>query len=203
MGELQLCLDQDYQNTSYVTRYVAPGDGELINFQPGSGIAMSYDDLKVIKAHRLVQSIATGQSVGATIHDALKAAENRCDGRVRCETPGSRLIGQGGAIPALTAHLRRRPLSARGSKLELILGMRTVERRRRLLLALGAIGVAALVIGAGLFQPWRLFVDERGMICCRPRFSFHRAPSSRLTPFQASQRQRSRLPNPRSSAAAG
>ena len=39
--------------------------------------------------------------------------------------------------------------------------MRTVERRRRLLLALGAIGVAALVIGAGLFQPWRLFVDER------------------------------------------
>ena len=57
MGELQLCLDQDYQNASYVTRYVAPGDGELINFQPGSGIAMGYDDLKVIEAHRLVQSI--------------------------------------------------------------------------------------------------------------------------------------------------
>ncbi len=75
MGELQLCLDQDYQNASYVTRYVAPGDGELINFQPGSGIAMGYDDLKVIEAHRLVQSIATGQPVGATIHDALKAAE--------------------------------------------------------------------------------------------------------------------------------
>jgi predicted dehydrogenase len=75
MGELRLCLDQDYQNASYVTRYVAPGDGELINFQPGSGIAMGYDDLKVIEAHRLVQSIATGQSVGATIHDALKAAE--------------------------------------------------------------------------------------------------------------------------------
>ncbi len=75
MGELQLCLDQDYQNASFVTRYVAPGDGELINFQPGSGIAMGYDDLKVIEAHRLVQSIATGQPVGATIHDALKAAE--------------------------------------------------------------------------------------------------------------------------------
>ncbi len=75
MGELRLCLDQDYQNASYVTRYVAPGDGELINFQPGSGIAMGYDDLKVIEAHRLVQSIATGQSVGATIHDALKAAK--------------------------------------------------------------------------------------------------------------------------------
>ena len=36
---------------------------------------MGYDDLKVIEAHRLVQSIATGQPVGATIHDALKAAE--------------------------------------------------------------------------------------------------------------------------------
>ena len=75
MGELQLCLDQDYQNAWFVTRYVAPGDGELINFRPGSGVAMGYDDLKVIEARRLVQSIATGRSVGATIHDALRAAE--------------------------------------------------------------------------------------------------------------------------------
>ena len=34
MGELQLCLDQDYQNASYVTHYVAPGDGELITSSP-------------------------------------------------------------------------------------------------------------------------------------------------------------------------
>jgi predicted dehydrogenase len=74
MGELRLCLDQDYQNASYVTQYVAPGAGELGRFQPGGGIAMGYDDLKVIEAERLVRSIATGTPVGATIEDALVAA---------------------------------------------------------------------------------------------------------------------------------
>ena len=40
--------------------------------------------------------------------------------------------------------------------------MAAVRRRRGLLVAVGtALGVAALVIAAGLFQPWRLFVDER------------------------------------------
>ncbi|HEY5822193.1 MAG TPA: Gfo/Idh/MocA family oxidoreductase [Propionibacteriaceae bacterium] len=75
MGELQVCLDQDFQNASYATRYVGPGDGELGSFQPGSGIAMSYDDLKVIEAHRLVSSISTGVAQGATIADAAIAAE--------------------------------------------------------------------------------------------------------------------------------
>ena len=75
MGELRVCLDQDYQNASYATHYVAPGDGELGLFQPGSGIPMGYDDLKVIEAHRLVESIATGTPVGATIDDAVRAAQ--------------------------------------------------------------------------------------------------------------------------------
>jgi predicted dehydrogenase len=74
MGELQLCLDQDYQDASFTTHFVAVGDGELAAFQPGTGIAMSYDDLKVIEARRLVQSIADGKPRGATIHDALVAA---------------------------------------------------------------------------------------------------------------------------------
>lgn len=75
MGELRVCLDQDYQNASYATHYVAPGDGELGLFQPGSGIPMGYDDLKVIEAHHLVESIATGTPRGATIEDAVRAAQ--------------------------------------------------------------------------------------------------------------------------------
>jgi predicted dehydrogenase len=75
MGELQLCLDQDYQNAHFSTHYVAPGDGDLARFQPASGIAMSYDDLKIVEAHHLVQSIATGHAHGANIEDALYAAE--------------------------------------------------------------------------------------------------------------------------------
>jgi predicted dehydrogenase len=75
MGELQLCLDQDYQNASFLTHYVAPGDGHLARFQPAAGIAMSYDDLKIVEAYRLVQSIATGKAQGANVEDALYAAE--------------------------------------------------------------------------------------------------------------------------------
>jgi predicted dehydrogenase len=75
MGELQLCVDQDFQNAYFLTHYVAPGDGGFARFQPAAGIAMGYDDLKVVEAHRLVQSIATGQAHGATVEDALYAAE--------------------------------------------------------------------------------------------------------------------------------
>ena len=75
MGELQLCLDQDSQNASFLTHYVAPGDGDLARFQPAAGIAMSYDDLKIVEAYRLVQSIATGEAHGANVEDALYAAE--------------------------------------------------------------------------------------------------------------------------------
>jgi predicted dehydrogenase len=75
MGELQLCVDQDFQNAYFLTHYVAPGDGEFARFQPAAGIAMGYDDLKLVEAYRLVQSIATGQADGATVEDALYAAE--------------------------------------------------------------------------------------------------------------------------------
>ena len=75
MGELELCLDQDYQNASFRTHYVAPGDGDLARFQPASGLAMSYDDLKIVEAYRFVHAIATGEVLGATVEDALSAAE--------------------------------------------------------------------------------------------------------------------------------
>jgi predicted dehydrogenase len=74
MGELRVCLDQDYQDASYSTLLISPGLGELSSFQPGSGIAMGYDDLKVIEAHRLLLSIESGKPHGATVHDALISA---------------------------------------------------------------------------------------------------------------------------------
>ena len=74
MGELRATRGPDVVDAGYDTHFVTPGDGELGAFQPGSGIAMGYDDLKVIEAHRLVRSIAEGRPVGATISDALRAA---------------------------------------------------------------------------------------------------------------------------------
>jgi predicted dehydrogenase len=74
MNELQVCVDQDFQNAFFTTRYAAPGDGEFGSFQPGANNPMGFDDLKVIEARRLVQSIADDKPHGATIHDALIAA---------------------------------------------------------------------------------------------------------------------------------
>ncbi|MFE4835238.1 Gfo/Idh/MocA family protein [Arthrobacter sp. NPDC056691] len=75
MGELQVCLDQDYQAATWSTHRIGPADGEAGLFQPDTAIAMSYDDLKVIEAKRLISSIATGKPEGATIADVLRAAE--------------------------------------------------------------------------------------------------------------------------------
>ncbi len=75
MGELRSALDQDYVDAAYATRFVRPDDGELAAFQPGAGVAMGFDDLKVVELRRLVTAIATGRPVGATIENAVRAAE--------------------------------------------------------------------------------------------------------------------------------
>lgn len=74
MGELRVCLGQGHQDAGWETRSVRPGDGELSAFQPGAGIPMSYDDLKVVECHLLARSIVTGERLGPTIDDAVVAA---------------------------------------------------------------------------------------------------------------------------------
>jgi predicted dehydrogenase len=74
MGVLSTCLGEEYQDAAWQERYVGPGVGEVGAFQPGAGVAMGYDDLKVIEAERFVRSVSLGEPVGATIEDALVAA---------------------------------------------------------------------------------------------------------------------------------
>jgi predicted dehydrogenase len=74
MGVLQTCLDQDYQAASWTTHRVGPKDGEAGAFQPDTAIPISFDDLKVVEAKRLLDSIVTGTSDGATIADMVQAA---------------------------------------------------------------------------------------------------------------------------------
>jgi predicted dehydrogenase len=74
MGELAVSAGTDYLNQSVSTAFVAPGHGELAAFQPGAGIAMGYDDLKVIEAARFLQSVADGKPHGATAADAVASA---------------------------------------------------------------------------------------------------------------------------------
>ena len=74
MGELELGAGTKYANQMVETVLVGPGQGEFGLFQPGAGIAMSYDDTKVIEAARFIEAISTGNSRGAVVEDAAIAA---------------------------------------------------------------------------------------------------------------------------------
>ncbi len=73
MGELLVGAGEP-MSQSVSTVYVGPGHGDFGAFQPGAGIAMSYDDLKVIEAARFLRSVADGKAHGATIDDAVASA---------------------------------------------------------------------------------------------------------------------------------
>jgi predicted dehydrogenase len=75
MGELALSVGARYLDQPTTTVFVGPDCGDYAAFQPGAGIAMSYDDLKVVEAHRLLASVATGVEHGATVDDAVASAQ--------------------------------------------------------------------------------------------------------------------------------
>jgi predicted dehydrogenase len=73
MNELGVSAGGDYENQPVSTIYVGPAHGDYAAFQPGSGIAMGYDDLKVIEAHNFLRSIAEGTAHGTTLWDAVRS----------------------------------------------------------------------------------------------------------------------------------
>jgi predicted dehydrogenase len=52
---------EHYRDGGYARELMGPSHPDFAHFQPGTGIAMGYDDLKVIEAYRFLQSIADGQ----------------------------------------------------------------------------------------------------------------------------------------------
>jgi predicted dehydrogenase len=74
MNELGVGLGGTYQDQPVSTVHVGPGHGEYAAFQPGAGIAMGYDDLKVIEAYYFLRSIAEGTPHGTTLADAVRSA---------------------------------------------------------------------------------------------------------------------------------
>ena len=74
MNELGVALGDAYQDQAVSTMYVGPGHGAYAAFQPGSAVAMGYDDLKVIEADAFLRSIADDAPHGATLADAVRAA---------------------------------------------------------------------------------------------------------------------------------
>ncbi|HEX4250502.1 MAG TPA: Gfo/Idh/MocA family oxidoreductase [Pseudonocardia sp.] len=64
--------------SGYTTVLAHGGLGEYARFQPGPGIAMGYDDLKVIEAARFLRAVLEGDTAGTahcTVVDAHAAAE--------------------------------------------------------------------------------------------------------------------------------
>ena len=58
LNELQLHRTDGKGDRGYRTVFAAPGMGDFAKFQPGAGISMSYDDLKVTEAYNFLSSIA-------------------------------------------------------------------------------------------------------------------------------------------------
>lgn len=73
-GQLEVSVGDDYQGQPTVMHFSEPGHGEYARFQPGGGIAMSYDDSKVIEAAMLLEAITTGVNNQATLADAVASA---------------------------------------------------------------------------------------------------------------------------------
>ncbi|NUR06829.1 MAG: Gfo/Idh/MocA family oxidoreductase [Nocardioidaceae bacterium] len=76
MPELRISTGTEYQNQPVTDTTVGPGDGDYGRFQPGAGIAMGYDDLKVAECADLLSAVlgVPGSGLGATLDDAVAAA---------------------------------------------------------------------------------------------------------------------------------
>jgi predicted dehydrogenase len=61
MNELQIASGGSGLDLGYTTVYAKAGYGDFERFQPGPGIPMGYDDLKVIEAGRFVRAVLSGQ----------------------------------------------------------------------------------------------------------------------------------------------
>lgn len=75
MNELQACLSPSGPNHGYTKLIAGPDHGDYSRFQPGPGISMGYDDLKVVEAQLFLRSIASGTQVGASVADAERTAQ--------------------------------------------------------------------------------------------------------------------------------
>jgi predicted dehydrogenase len=58
LNELELYRFDETGDRGYRTVFAAPGMGDFERFQPGAGISMGYDDLKVTEAYKFLTSIA-------------------------------------------------------------------------------------------------------------------------------------------------
>jgi predicted dehydrogenase len=75
MNELRLCLGRGGPHPGYTTVLGNAHLGDYARFQPGPGIAMGYDDLKVVEAKKFLVAVTGGERRNSTVEDAHAVAE--------------------------------------------------------------------------------------------------------------------------------
>src|SRR4029450_7212298 len=75
LNERRLCLGRGGPHQGYTTVLGNAHLGDYGRFQPGPGIAMGYDDLKVIEARKCLVAVTGGERRNCSVDDALSAAE--------------------------------------------------------------------------------------------------------------------------------
>jgi predicted dehydrogenase len=89
MNELLVHSELPSGDAGYSRVMSGPRHPEFVNFQPGPGLAMGYDDLKVIEAHRFLESIADGVQREPGVRE-IAAAARVIDAMVRSCESGAR-----------------------------------------------------------------------------------------------------------------
>jgi len=74
MNELRTFGDGLSDDNGFRDVLGSPNQGDFGRFQPGPGISMSYDDLKVIEASRFLTGVLTGQQQSPSMSDMVRAA---------------------------------------------------------------------------------------------------------------------------------
>ncbi|ABG04689.1 oxidoreductase-like protein [Rubrobacter xylanophilus DSM 9941] len=95
LNELELYRFDGTGERGYKTVYAAPKMGDFERFQPGAGISMGYDDLKVTEAYRFLTSIYEGRQKEpgmAEIVSAMRVVEAMDRS---CRSGGWEAVGQG------------------------------------------------------------------------------------------------------------
>jgi predicted dehydrogenase len=75
MNELRVALGRGGPHAGYTRVLGNQHLGDYAKFQPGPGIGMGYDDLKVIEAKKFLAAVAGGERCNSTIEEAYAVAE--------------------------------------------------------------------------------------------------------------------------------
>jgi predicted dehydrogenase len=75
MNELRVCIRRGGPHYGYTTVLGNAAFGDYAAFQPGPGVSMGYDDLKVIEAKKFLVAVSGGERRNSTVADAHHVAE--------------------------------------------------------------------------------------------------------------------------------